>query len=149
LPITGLYSGAAATGWPWGKENFGFGKYETLDLNSLEKSLRKRLWTFTYLHNIYIHTHTHTYTPWFHKCVIKTEGCGTSHKYTYVQIYSANIANIWHNSIISHLYTQANSPTQYKQYVCRCLLKAALKFALSLLRFVRLGGKLLNILMPA
>jgi hypothetical protein len=36
------------------------------------------------------HTHTHmcacTYIPWIHKCVIKTAGCGTSNKYTNIQI---------------------------------------------------------------
>ena len=27
------------------------------------------------------------YLPWVHKCVIKTVGCGTSHKYTNIQIH--------------------------------------------------------------
>jgi len=25
--------------------------------------------------------------PWIHKCVVKTVGCGASHKYTNIQIY--------------------------------------------------------------
>jgi len=29
----------------------------------------------------YIHTGMHTYIPRTHKCVTKTVGCGTSHKY--------------------------------------------------------------------
>jgi len=41
-----------------------------------------------YIHT-YTHTHTHTRIPWIHKCVTKTAGCGTSCKYTNVQIYSA------------------------------------------------------------
>jgi len=35
-----------------------------------------------------IYAGLHTYIPWIHNCVIKTSGCGTSHKYTHIQIYS-------------------------------------------------------------
>jgi hypothetical protein len=31
----------------------------------------------------YIHTYIHIFVPWIRKCVIKTVGCGTSHKYIY------------------------------------------------------------------
>jgi hypothetical protein len=34
----------------------------------------------------YEYIHTHTYIPWIHRCVMKTVGCGTSHKYTYANI---------------------------------------------------------------
>ena len=34
------------------------------------------------------HTHTHTHTQY--SCVINTVGCGTSHKYTDIQIYGVN-----------------------------------------------------------
>ena len=36
-------------------------------------------------HQIYIGLHTHT---WIHNCVIKIAGCGKSHRYTNIQIYS-------------------------------------------------------------
>jgi hypothetical protein len=41
----------------------------------------------TYTHTN-THTHTHTHILWIHKSIIKTVGCGTSHKYTNTQIYS-------------------------------------------------------------
>jgi hypothetical protein len=34
----------------------------------------------------YIYTYLPTYIPWVHKCVTKTLGCGTSHKYTNIHI---------------------------------------------------------------
>ena len=34
-----------------------------------------------------------TYIPWVCKCFIKTVGCGTSHKYINVQIYSVKYDN--------------------------------------------------------
>ena len=36
--------------------------------------------------HMHTQTHTHTFIPWFHKCVIKTVGCWTSHKYTYTYL---------------------------------------------------------------
>ena len=50
---------------------------------------------------MHAHTHnTHTHITWFHKCVLKTVGCWTSHKYTYtnlqckiLQTYNKNIKN--------------------------------------------------------
>ena len=42
---------------------------------------------------------THTYIPLIRKCVTKTVGCGTSHKYTNIQIYSLNTTNILQNGI--------------------------------------------------
>jgi hypothetical protein len=41
----------------------------------------------TYIYTC-ICTYIYTYIPWTHKCVIKILGCGTSHKYTNLQIYS-------------------------------------------------------------
>jgi len=35
---------------------------------------------------IYMRVYIHMYIPWIHRCVIKTVGCGTSHKYTNIQI---------------------------------------------------------------
>ena len=37
------------------------------------------------------YTHTHTHITWIHGFVIKTAGCGTSHKYINIQIYSIKI----------------------------------------------------------
>ena len=37
---------------------------------------------------LHAYIHIHTYNPWIYKCVIKRVGCGTSHKYTNIQIYS-------------------------------------------------------------
>jgi hypothetical protein len=42
-------------------------------------------YTHTHTHtntHSYTHTHMYYYIPWIHKCVTKTVGCGTSHKYT-------------------------------------------------------------------
>jgi len=36
---------------------------------------------------IYIHMYIRACILWICKCVIKTVGCGTSHKYTNIQIY--------------------------------------------------------------
>jgi len=52
------------------------------------------------------------------------------------------------NSIINHFYTQKIIRI-LQERVCRYFLNAALNFAMSFLRFVILGGKLLKICMPA
>ena len=52
-----------------------------------------------------IHTHMHTCFPWIHKCVIKTVGCGTSHKYSYTYLQCKTLQTFYIN-IINHLYTQ-------------------------------------------
>jgi len=36
---------------------------------------------------IYIRMYIRMFIPWIRKCVVKTVGCGTSHKYTNIQIY--------------------------------------------------------------
>jgi hypothetical protein len=38
-----------------------------------------------YIHPCIHHTGMHTYIPWIHKCVTKTVGCRTSHKFTNVR----------------------------------------------------------------
>ena len=56
----------------------------------------------------YIHTYRHnlhTYNPWICKCVTKTTGCRTSHKYTNIHnFYSAKYYNHLQSSITDHLY---------------------------------------------
>ena len=48
----------------------------------------------TYIH-AYIHTGMHTYIPWIHKCVTKTVGCRTSHKFTNIHsFYSVKYLSI-------------------------------------------------------
>jgi len=48
----------------------------------------------------------YTYIPCIHYCVIKTEGCRISHKYTNIQIYSVKYyKHFMKNSIINLLYT--------------------------------------------
>jgi len=52
--------------------------------------------TAAMLHYVSIHlpcytctyTYIYAYILWIHKCVIKTAGCGTSHKHTNIQMYS-------------------------------------------------------------
>jgi len=90
----------------------------------------------------------HTYIPWIQKCVMKTARCGTSHN-THIYIYSVK----YHKHVTKILYIIFT----YKKFiyrvkgmcVCMYFLKVALNFALSFLRTVTLGGKLLKIFMPA
>jgi len=50
----------------------------------------------------YLHTYIHACVPWIHKCVVKTVGCRTSHKYTNVHIFSVKYyRHFTKNSIIS------------------------------------------------
>jgi len=56
----------------------------------------------TYVHMYvytYIHTYMHTYIPLIHKCVTKTVGCGTYHKYT-------NIHNFYSVKYYKHFTKQ-------------------------------------------
>jgi hypothetical protein len=50
--------------------------------------LCKQVYIHTCIHTYHICIYIHTYIPWTNKCVIKILGCGTSHKYTNIQIYS-------------------------------------------------------------
>ena len=47
-------------------------------------------------------SYIHTYIPWIHKCVTKTEGCGTSHKYTkYTNLQCKILQTFYKNNIIN------------------------------------------------
>jgi hypothetical protein len=55
---------------------------------------------------ILYNTYIYTYIPWIHKCVIKTAGCGRSHKYTrYANLQCKIQQTFYKNSTINHLYT--------------------------------------------
>jgi len=45
-------------------------------------------------------TYMHTNIPWIHKCVIKRVECVTSHKYTYIQIYSGKYYKYFTKAIL-------------------------------------------------
>jgi hypothetical protein len=57
---------------------------------SLNKSEITYLCTYICTHT-YVCAYIHTYIPWIHKCVTKTVGCGTSHKYTNIQFLQCKI----------------------------------------------------------
>jgi len=66
----------------------------------------------------YISTYTHMYIPWINKCVINTVACGTSHKYTNIQIYSVQYyEHLQKQCYKSPLHIQ-NLTTELKQCVC-------------------------------
>jgi len=54
----------------------------TIELEAKEK-VHTAAMLYMYMHYI------NTFIPLIHKCVIKTVGCGTSHKHTNIQMYSA------------------------------------------------------------
>ena len=71
--------------------------------------------THTHAHT-HLHTHSHTptymYSPWIHKSVTKTVGCGTNHKYT-------NIHNSW-RKILQKFYKKYNmSSLHIKKFTYR------------------------------
>jgi len=52
-----------------------------------------------------VYIYIHTYILWIHKCVVKALGCGTSHKYTNIQIYGVKYyKHFTKNSILNHPY---------------------------------------------
>ena len=73
-------------------------------------------------------TYIDTYIPWIHKCVTKTTGCGTSHKYKNKHnFYSVNIVNTY-KTLLSIIFTYKTSATEYKESVFKYFLKATLTF---------------------
>ena len=78
--------------------------------------------SLTYIHiyivrSTYLPTYIRTYIylyiyiPWTHKCVTKTVGCGTRHKYINMyNFYSVKYYKRFTNSIADHLYTYEIRP---------------------------------------
>lgn len=58
--------------------------------------------THTYIHT-YVCTYIYTYMPWIHKCVIKTVGCGASHKDTYTNS-QCTILQTFYKNVINQLF---------------------------------------------
>ena len=65
--------------------------------------------TYTYLHT-YIHTYVHMYMHIFHGSVsvMKTLGCGVSHKYTYTNL-QCKILQTFYKNVINQLFSLLNS----------------------------------------
>jgi len=105
--------------------------------------------THTYIHT-YIHTYMHAYIHILHGSisVSKTVGCGTSHEYTNIQIYSIKYDKYFTKTILYIIFAHKKSIFRVKG-VCMYFLKAALYCALPFLRIVTLCGKLLKIFVPA
>jgi len=80
--------------------------------------------------------------------VSKTVGCGTSHKYTNIHIYSIKYYKYFTKTILYIIFAHKKFIYRVKR-ICLYFLKAALNCSLSFLRIVTLGGKLLKIFVPA
>jgi hypothetical protein len=102
--------------------------------------------------NAYAHTHTHTHTHshiymYIHiyfmdlcVCVIELVGCVRSQKYTkYKNVQCKILQTFYKNNITKH-FTPKKFIYKVQGCVCRYFLKATLKFSMSFLRNVTLGG---------
>ena len=88
-----------------------------------------------------------TYVPWIRKCVTKTIGYETSHKYTNCTefLHFNNTLHILEHSIIDHLYTKRNHLQSRSVHIHR----AALHCVFSAFRIITLHDNLLKILMTS
>ena len=94
-----------------------------------------------------MHRYICTYILWIFKYVTKIVGCGTSHKYT--NVYNLCIVKYYRHFYKTVLHVTLLIKIHLQSKKSKYFLKAALNFSLSFLRIVRLGAKLLTILMPA
>jgi len=98
----------------------------------------------------FLHAYMHTYIHMLHGSisVSNTVGCGTSHKYTNIQIYNIKYYKYFTKTILYIIFAHKKFFYRVKG-VCMYFLKTALNCALSFLRIVILGGKLLKSFVPA
>jgi len=78
------------------------------------------------------------------KYVIKTVGCGTSHKYTNIQIYSVKYHKHFTKTVLQIIFTYNIFINAVKKCDYWYFIEAVLTFALSFLRIGTLGVELLK-----